>query len=311
MTTKNHALEESYRFCGAVARREARNFYCAFLLLPHLQRRSMCALYSFLRHTDDLADNPAPPADKARLLSAWRQELEHALAGGKTDWPGMPALADTVARYNVPAELLSKAIDGVCMDIEPRRYETLDDLVNYCYHVASVVGLSCLHIWGYRSENGIAERYAESCGLALQLTNIIRDVREDAAGGRIYLPEEDLRHFGVEPSDFSHSGQPGERVRALLAFEAERAYAHYAHAELLAPLVEPVGRPVLRTITGIYRALLDEIVRREYDVFTRRAAIPTWRKLLIALAAVSTRTTTAADTCLRSADTPIAGRSIG
>jgi 15-cis-phytoene synthase len=175
------------------------------------------------------------------------------------------------------------------MDVESRRFVTFGDLTDYCYHVASVVGLSCLHIWGYRSEGGKAERLAESCGIALQLTNIIRDVREDARNGRIYLPEEDLARFGVDPTELTHGGRPSDRVRALLAFEAGRAYEYYAQSRPLAPLVNQVGRPVLQTIVGIYRAVLDEIARRDYQVLDGRISIRPWRKLAVALRAMAGR----------------------
>ena len=138
----DRALQASYRFCGALARREARNFYYAFLLLPAAGRRSMCALYAFLRHTDDLADEPGSAAAKARALDAWRLDLASALAGTGTAWPGLAALADTVARHSIPADLLQEVIDGVSMDVEPRRFATFDELTDYCYHVASVVGLA-------------------------------------------------------------------------------------------------------------------------------------------------------------------------
>jgi phytoene synthase len=285
----DQALRVSYEFCGSLARREARNFYYAFLLLPAHQRRSMCALYAFLRHTDDLADEPARPIDKARALDDWRGELDRALAGLGTAWPGFPALADTVARHAIPPDLLVKAIDGVSMDIEPHRFLTFDDLTDYCYHVAAVVGLCCLHIWGYRSEGGKAERLAESCGIALQLTNIIRDVREDARNGRIYLPEEDLERFGVRTDELAAQGRPSLQFRELLAFEGRRAYENYQYANRLVPLVDPVGRPVLKTIVGIYCALLDEIARREYDVLDSRISVPSWRKFAIALRAIASR----------------------
>jgi 15-cis-phytoene synthase len=285
----DRALQTSYEFCGALARREARNFYCAFLLLPAPQRRSMCALYAFLRHTDDLADEALSASDKALALDAWRRDLDRALAGLGTAWPGFPALAETVARHAIPPDLLMKAIDGVSMDIEPHRFATFDDLTDYCYHVASVVGLSCLHIWGYRSDGGKAERLAESCGIALQLTNIIRDVREDACNGRIYLPEEDLERFGVREDELAAEGRPSLQLRELLAFEGQRAYENYQHANRLVPLVEPVGRPVLKTIVGIYSALLDEIARREYDLLHGRICVPSWRKFAIALRAMASR----------------------
>ncbi len=289
MADVDPVLRESYRFCNAVARREARNFYYAFLLLPRDRRNSMCALYAFLRHTDDLADEPGPAAEKARALESWRRALDAALAGDAGAWPGLPALADTVARHAIPPHLLHEVIEGVSMDIQPRGFATFDELADYCYHVASVVGLCCLHIWGYRSEGGEAERLAEHCGIALQLTNILRDVRDDAREGRIYLPREDLARFGVEPEELTASGRPGDRIRELLAFEGRRAYEFYEDARRLVPLVDPVGRPVLRTIVGIYRALLDEIARRDYNVLDGRISLPPWRKIAIALGAIAGR----------------------
>ncbi len=288
----DRALRESYRFCDTLARREARNFYYSFLLLPPSRRRAMCALYAFMRHTDDLADEPGTAEEKARALADWRRALDAALAGASDNvdtWPGLPALADTVTRYSIPAKLLHEVIEGVSMDIRPLGFATFDELADYCYHVASVVGLSCLHIWGYRSGGGKAERLAEHCGIALQLTNILRDVRDDARNGRIYLPREDLVRFGVAPEELVADGRPSDRVRDLLAFEGRRAYEYYEEARQLVPLVDPVGRPVLRTIVGIYRALLDEIARRDYNVLDGRISLPPYRKVAIALRAMMGR----------------------
>jgi 15-cis-phytoene synthase len=287
----DEALQSSYRFCAALARREARNFYYAFLLLPKARRRSMCALYAFLRRTDDLADEPGSAPDKVRALHDWRLDLDAALAGRGTAWPGFPALADTIARHGIPAHLLHEVIEGVSTDVLPRRFLTFDELAGYCYQVAAVVGLCCLHIWGYRSQGGEAERLAEQCGIALQLTNIIRDVSDDARNGRIYLPRDDLVRFGVEPADLSAGGRPSDRVRALLTFEGKRAYLFYENAQRLAPLVAPVGRPVFLTIVGIYRALLDEIAFRDYNVLEARISLSPWRKLKITLRALAARST--------------------
>jgi 15-cis-phytoene synthase len=287
----DRSLRVSYEFCGKVARRQARNFYYAFLLLPETQRRSMCALYAFLRHTDDLADEPGSANEKVRALDDWRRELDAALAGRGTAWPGLLALADTVERHGISADLLYQVIDGVLMDVHSRRFVTFEDLADYCHHVASVVGLSCLSIWGYRSEGGKAEQLAEFYGLALQLTNIIRDVGDDARNGRIYLPQDDLARFGVHPEELSSDGRPNDRLRELLAFEGQRAYQFYDQAHPLAPLVAPVGRPVLLTIVGIYRALLDEIRRRDYNVLSARVSIPARRKVCIAVKALAGRFT--------------------
>jgi phytoene synthase len=283
---RDESLLFSYRFCSGIARREAKNFYHAFLLLPPGRRRSMCALYAFLRRTDDLADEPGPHALKAEALSNWRLDLEAALAGRSPAWPGLLALSDTVSRHAIPMELLHAVIDGVSRDIEPNHFVTFADLADYCYHVASVVGLCCLHIWGYRSEGGTAEKLAEDCGLALQLTNILRDVGSDARAGRIYLPEDDLARFGVERAELAMMGRPNDGLHALLAFEAQRANGYYTAVRELVPLVAPIGRPVLLYIVGVYRALLDEIVRRDYDVLSRRVSLSRWRKLAVGLLAV-------------------------
>jgi phytoene synthase len=282
------ALAASYGFCSDIARREARNFYHAFRLLPRQGRLSMCALYAFMRHTDDLADEGGSPAEKEQALARWREELDASISGRAVRWPGLPALADTVARRGIPPYLLHEVIAGVSMDIVPRRYANFEELADYCYHVASTVGLCCIHIWGYRSEGGKAERLAEACGIALQITNIIRDVREDARNGRIYLPLDDLARFGVDPIDLD-TDRPGERLRDLLAYEARRAYDLYDQARELVNLVEPAGRPVLLTIMGVYRALLDEIVRREYNVLAGRVRVPAWRKAAIALCSLPRR----------------------
>ena len=225
------------------------------------------------------------------------------MAGRDTVWPGLPALADTVARHGIPAHLLHEVIEGVSRDVEPRRFATFDELAGYCYQVASVVGLCCLSIWGYRSQGGEAERLAQHCGIALQLTNIIRDVRDDARNGRIYLPEDDLARFGVGPEELSRGGRPSDRVRALLAFEGQRAYQYYAAAPWLAQLVAPVGRPVLLSIVGIYRALLDEMARRDYNVLEGRISLSPWCKLLITLRALVIRSA-ASDSCVRAATDP-------
>ena len=214
-------LEESYRFCARCRGARRGTSTMRSCCLPRSRRRSMCALYAFMRHTDDLADEPGTRRGEGpthstpgggRSMPRWPARRGDA-------WPGLPALADTVARHGIPAKLLHEVIEGVSMDIQPRGFATFAELADYCYHVASVVGLSCLHIWGYRSEGGKAERLAEHCGIALQLTNILRDVGDDARNGRIYLPRDDLARFGVEPEELAAGGRPSDRVRELLAFE--------------------------------------------------------------------------------------------
>lgn len=251
----------------------------------------MCALYAFLRHTDDLADEAASVVSKTEAINAWRLDFDAALAGRQSQWPGLPAVADTIARHRIPAHLLHEVIAGVSMDVEPHRFATFADLAQYCFRVASVVGICCLHVWGFRSEGGTAEKLAENCGIALQLTNIIRDVRGDACNGRIYLPTEDLERFGVEPEDMMAAGPPSEQLRSLLAFQAQRAFRYYEEVRQLVPLVASVGRPVLLTIIGTYRGLLDEIVTRNYNVLDGRISVPRWRKAAILVRALASRFT--------------------
>lgn len=282
------SLAESYRFCGEVSRREAKNFYHAFRLLPADRRRSMCALYAFMRRSDDLADDAAPGVDRAKALADWRADLDASLAGLASSWPGLPALADTVRKASIPPALLREVIDGVEMDLAPRRFADFDELAGYCRRVASAVGLCCIHIWGYESDGGRAERLADRCGLALQITNILRDVAEDRRNGRVYFPQDDLDRHGVSDADLD-AAHVGPALRRLLEDYAGRAYRYYDEAAGLVPLVDPVGRPVLLTIQGIYRALLDEIVRRDYDVLAGRASVPKWRKLAVALRSIPSR----------------------
>ena len=289
----NTPLAESYRFCDLLSRREAKNFYYSFRLLPTERRKSMTALYAFLRKTDDIADDPGAAIDKRVSLDAWRMALDLALKGENDSfWPGLPALADTVHRHAIPPKYLIEVIDGVKMDLEGFSYSTFDDLYRYCYRVASAVGLSCLYIWGFDETDGEAQRLAEANGLALQLTNILRDVRADAVIGRTYLPAEDLERFKVRPESL-RNGVMTPPHRDLFVFQADRARRYYDLAAPLAGWVNPVGRPVLATITGIYRALLDEIVRQDYDVLKKRIRIPAWRKATITCLAWLRRSTPA------------------
>jgi phytoene synthase len=285
----NPDLDASYAYCARVARREARNFYPSFLLLPADRRREMCALYAFLRQSDDIADEPGAVEAKRAALDAWRATLDAAVAGSHpVTWPGWPALADTVACRGVPVRHLHEVLDGVAMDLSPRPLATSDELHDYCYHVATAVGLCCLHIWGFRPEGGRAEALADATGQALQRTNILRDVAEDARNGRIYLPADDLSKFGVTPDDLV-APQASASLRRLLAVHARRAYDDYDRARPLVELVDPVGRPVLQALVGIYHALLDEIARRDYEVLSARVSVPGWRKAAIVAGALAGR----------------------
>lgn len=277
-------LAESYRHCEHVAKTQARNFYYSFVTLPPERKAAMCAIYAFMRYSDDVSDEAAEDRSKADEMRAWRAALDRAFAGDYGDSLILPAFHDTVRRYKIPARYFHELIDGTEMDLTRNRYETWDDLHLYCYRVASIVGFVCIHVWGFDEANGEALRYAESCGLALQLTNILRDVKEDVERDRIYLPQEDLRRFGVTEDDLKR-GVINDSFRALMQFEAERARQFYAEAQRLFPLVHAPGRPTLSIMIKIYRGILDCIEHNRYDVYAHRARVSTPRKLGIVASA--------------------------
>jgi 15-cis-phytoene synthase len=274
----NQDLEASYAHCRRIARRSGSNFCFAFLLLPGPQRRAMYALYAYLRRTDDLGDSPQPVEVRREALARWRASL-HAAIEGRFDDPVFPALVDTVRRYHIPLEHLDAVIDGVAMDLEEVRFETFDDLAGYCRRVASAVGLACLPIWGARGEE--AYEPATKCGIAFQLTNILRDLAEDARGGRIYLPQEDLRRFGYSAADLAR-GTVNDRFRALVAFEIERAEGFYREGAALTPWLEPAGRRIFGAMFETYHGLLKKIEHHAPDLLVRRVRLGRWRKLRIA-----------------------------
>ncbi|MCI0683895.1 MAG: squalene/phytoene synthase family protein [Gemmataceae bacterium] len=278
-------LDHSYRYCEALARREAGNFYPAFRVLPKDQRRGMCALYAFMRIADDLSDEPGSVDDKRHGLVAWRVALRQALASRGTH-PIHPALRHTVTAFAVPAEYLEAVIDGVEMDLTTLRYATFADLRLYCWRVASAVGLACIRLWGCRDE--AAKEFAEHAGIAFQLTNILRDLKEDAARGRVYLPQEDLTRFGYD-EDRLQRGVRDDAFRALMRFQIERARWHYQQAWPLAPLLARPGRAVFLLMARTYQALLDAIERRDFDVFSGRIRVGGWRKLMLAVGVLPVR----------------------
>ncbi len=275
-----YSLPESYDHCKSLAQRTARNFYYSFLTLPADGFRDMCVLYAFMRVCDDIGDDEGLAADERRArLGQWGESLERALRG-EFDHILFPALADVVCRHQIPHQHLYDVIDGVRMDLEPAGFETFDDLSHYCYHVAGAVGLCCIHIWGYHDERAAAA--AIDCGLAFQLTNILRDLGEDADAGRIYLPREDLRRFGYSETDVQNRRRNAQFVE-LMRFQVERARGYFRSAERLFDYLEPDGKPVLSAMIRIYGGLLEQIERRNYDVFAGPIRMPGWRKAMISL----------------------------
>lgn len=267
-------IGESYAWAETVARSQAKNFYYSFLLLPAPKRRAMCAIYAFMRYCDDLSDDEGI-ADRAAAIARWRGDLELALAGPAPDHPLWPAFADAVERYKIPHQYFFEMIEGVSSDLEPRAIRTFDELYRYCYHVASVVGLTIIHIFGF--EDPQALDLAEKCGIAFQLTNILRDVREDREKNRVYLPAEDFQKFGVSANTL----EPAGAFREMMQFEALRARKYYGESAPLVALIDKSSRSSLKALIGIYSRLLDRIIASNYDVLSQRVRVPGWEKLWI------------------------------
>ncbi len=282
----NPELEASYRCAEAVARRRARNFYYSFLALPPEKRRALCAVYAFMRYCDDISDGATSTDEKRRMLALWRSQLSAAQRGEFDGSPILPAFHDAIESFSIPPEYFHFVIDGAEMDLSIDHYETFEDLYKYCFNVASAVGLVCLQIFGYEDDR--ARKPAEYCGIAFQLTNILRDVKEDAAMGRIYLPAADFGRFGYTADDLRRNVF-NDRFRNLMAFEADRAGHYYSQAHALLPLVDTVSRPALWAMMEIYGRLLRKIVQRRFDVFRGRIHISSAEKSAIALRALAMR----------------------
>jgi len=292
-------LTMAYSVCRGITRSKARNFYYAFLVLPKRKRQALSAVYAFMRRCDDIADDPGLTADERRSkLNAWLDALHRVQQGQPSDDPILLALTDAQRRYTIPAGLLDDLALGTAMDVVGAagdinaaplssgpaaqltiQYQTFEDLKLYCYRVASVVGLVCIHIFGYRDP--AAEPLAEQCGLAFQLTNIIRDVKEDAAMGRVYLPAEDLARFNLTATDLLLATPDAARFRPLLALEADRAREGYQAGDKLIPYISEDSQPALHVLINIYRKLLEKIAERQYDVFSGKISLTVAEKLRI------------------------------
>jgi phytoene synthase len=283
-------LDVAYSVCRHIARSAAKNFYYGFVVLPRRKRNALSAVYAFMRRCDDICDDRTSSFHERRnKLADWLDAVHRALAGEPTDDAVLLALTDAQRRYHIPVGLLDQLAYGTAADVEQEagpssegtplaaRYQSFAELQQYCYGVASVVGLVCIRIFGYRDP--AAEPLAENCGLAFQLTNMIRDVKEDAAMGRIYFPQEDLAEFGLSAADFA--APDASRLRPLLAKEADRAREGYRSGEELIPLVSEDSQPALWVLTAIYRRLLEKIAARQYDVFGERVRLNVPEKLAI------------------------------
>jgi len=268
-------IARSYDDCREVARAAASNFYYAFYLLPRPKRDALCALYAFMRLVDDVSDTPGDLAAKRNGLARWRAALDAAVAGDTSAHAVLPALADTLERFQIPPRYFHDLISGAEMDLTVGAYATFDRLREYCYRVAGTVGLTCLHVFGFTDSR--APDRAESLGIAFQITNILRDVRRDLEIGRVYLPQEDLERFGCTPGELM-----GETItpnlRALMEFESARAWSFYREGEPLVRLVDRDSRAALWALVRTYSGLLHRIEARNYDVFSTRARLTTAEK---------------------------------
>lgn len=296
--TADHSprIAEAYRFCREIARREAQNFYWAFRVLPRHKSDAMCAVYAFMRRADDISDDESKPLDARRAemaswLKAWRASRASASAAAPDD-PVFLALADTQRRFHIPDDLLELLVQGTAMDLAPRAedlepvqtYATFEDLYRYCYLVASVVGLVCIRIFGYTDLR--AELLAEETGVAFQLTNILRDIKEDVERGRVYLPVDLLDEFGETVDELreltdSNARAMTERERAMLATLAIRAEKYYLAAKKLIPLLDRDSRAAMWVLVTIYHRLLSRIADRRMEVFRERIGLSTAEKLSV------------------------------
>lgn len=281
------SLAEAYAYCRQITQRSSSNFYYAFRLLPRERHDALCAFYAFCRFVDDIADQPVegqPHGQKERitqLLNTWREELDRCYMA-QPRHPISQALADAVRRFPIRQEDLSGIIDGVEMDLSRTRYQTFSELYEYCYRVASLVGLVCIEIFGYRALQ--TREYAINLGVAFQLTNILRDVGEDAQRARIYLPLEDLARFGYSEQELL-GGVYNEPFLRLMTFEGERAQDYYRRAVGLLARQDRRSLVAAEAMRLIYRRLLKKIEMQKFDVFQQRVTLTTPCKLGLALTA--------------------------
>ncbi len=263
-----------------LTRKSRSNFYYAFLFLPRPRREALYAVYAFCRLVDDIADLGGDPVRQRAQLEEWRAEVARCYDGRGPVQPVARRLAEAVRAYGLPRPALEAVVDGVEMDLDGARYETFEQLFPYCYRVASAVGLCCIEIFGYTEAR--ARDYAVNLGVALQLTNIMRDVGADARAGRVYIPQEDLRRFGVTAEDLRQGRHTGAFV-ALMEHQARRARHFYEAAHRSFPAADARTLVAAEIMGRIYFALLRELERRGFRVFDERVSLRTPRKLAIAL----------------------------
>jgi phytoene synthase len=270
-------LELAYDHCRRITKQEAKNFYYAFRTLPSAKRRAIYAAYAFCHHCDDIADGDFPLDEKRRLLADTRERLS-ALHNGPTGDPLFTALGDASRAFEIPLGYLEEVVDGVEMDLTWTRFQDFDQLRTYCHKVASVVGLICIEVFGY--EDPTVKEYAVDLGLAMQFTNILRDVKEDAERGRIYIPLDEMASFGYSEQELM-DGVINDAFRDLMRFQAARARHYFASGKRLIPLLSPESRACPGVLHGVYSTLLDRIESSGFNVFERRIGLSKREKILI------------------------------
>jgi phytoene synthase len=263
------ALEASYAHCRRIARSAARNFYYGFRLLPPPKHRALCALYAFMRWVDDISDAAAETSAKQSGLDTARDALRQAVAGNYGGNPILPAFRHTLETYGIPQRYIEELIAGAEMDLSVTGYSTFADLRAYCYRVAGTVGQCCVRVFGACDEHSLD--LAERLGLAFQLTNILRDLSQDLAMGRVYLPREDFGRFHCAPQDLA--APPSPALREMLRYEADRAWRFYREGAELLKIIPPDSRAALWALGRIYSGILDKIEAREYDVTSSRVRL--------------------------------------
>jgi phytoene synthase len=271
-------IASAYRECADITRRSGSSFASAFWMLPKKKRNALHAIYAFCRLADDIADDPKIAGDRATLLARWRAELDDAFRGRAQHAVGI-ALTDAIAAYRFPQQVFVDLLDGVEFDLAEQPIESFDDLRLYCYRVASTVGLLVVRILGFQNPRSL--EFAETLGIAVQLTNVLRDVGDDASEGRIYLPSDELDRFGVSAESIL-AREMSDELQLLLSFNAKRALSYYENAERLLP---DEDRRALRPATAmgrIYRALLDELIERGFPCFEQPVRISKPRRVAIA-----------------------------
>jgi phytoene synthase len=267
LTAPRTDVDLAYRSCVRTTRQAAANFYYGISLLPRQKRWAMSAVYAFSRRVDDIGDGSLAVGAKLHALAAERERLSRLELGEIDPYdPVLVALADAQPRFQLPIDALVSLIEGIELDVRGTTYETFDELVIYCRHVAGSIGRLCLAIFGSREDHVVAALLADDLGVAMQLTNILRDVREDSELGRVYLPAEDLRRFAID----------------LIRFEAERNRDWFTRGLRLCELLDPRSRSCLLAMTGIYRSLLERIERQPAEVLERRISVPVWEKAWLA-----------------------------